>query len=169
MLAAVASRLRPLDEAAAHAWVSSEVSLLLSPCRHDATAAADAAAGPGTLPARAAAAHAAAQHRSGAWRGRGWWQRALPSVLACIEPDELLRALAGALPAAGGRLEWQRAAGGLAGALLLRSTKAARNTLELVGWARGSAAPQGAPWPPPNPNADPRPPPPEARHEHGPA
>jgi hypothetical protein len=49
-----------------------------------------------------------------------------------IEPDELMAALSARLPLAGASLAGQRAAAGLAGALLRRSGPAARSTIERV-------------------------------------
>jgi hypothetical protein len=132
MLAAAASELQPLDERAAHAWMQGEVTFALLPGCVEAGVQAPEPP-PGTAAAEALAdARAARPHRRGAWRGRGWWHRVLPAVLACVEPDELLGALGAALPVAGACLAWQRAAAGLVGALLQRSTKAARNTIERV-------------------------------------
>ncbi|GBF91524.1 hypothetical protein Rsub_04264 [Raphidocelis subcapitata] len=137
---AVASLLQPLDERLAHAWMLREVNLLLAPCSSSSggggegepSASGNSGRGsPDWLHAAGLGAAGARAHgRSGAWRGKSWWQAALPAVLVCIEPDELLAALGARLPAAGRTLAAQRAVAGLTAALLQRTVKAARNTIE---------------------------------------
>jgi len=129
-LAAVAKALRPIDERLAHAWVRQQVERLLAPDDQPSSISS----GKSSSSTTAAAAR----------RSQSWWQAALPSVLSCIEPDELLSALTARLPGAGRSVEGQRALGGLAVALLRRSAKAARNTIERVRDARPGCGASGA-------------------------
>lgn len=155
---AVASLLQPLDERLAHAWMLREVTLLLAPRSSSSSPDGEAGDdGSGSSDGRRASPewlHAAdlgvaSPHercRRGTWRGKSWWLAALPAVLACIEPDELLAALGARLPAAGRSLASQRAVSGLAAALLQRSAKAARNTIERVCAGLGVPADLLCPW-----------------------
>lgn len=119
--------------AAASSWQAAATAAGWSPALHGngGSGSGGAGSGPGTQGLEAGGCHGSAP-----WRGKAWWLRTLPSILVCVEPDDLIAALAAALPRAGAlSVSAQRGAAGLACALLGRSPKAARSALQQVRWS----------------------------------